>query len=125
MAYYICNGAQLKCTMGTSPNQLILIPKGKLNYLHGELMANIMDFKPMVNIQSFGQCMSLANPTVAAATAANLGVLHPMPCIPNTQSPWIPGKSDVLESKNPALINDCKLMCMWAGMISINETGQK
>ena len=125
MSYYICKGAQLQCTMGSAQSQLEVVPKGKQNYLHGELMANIMDNKPMVNIQPFGQCKSLANPTVAAATAANYGRLQPMPCVPNTTTPWTPGKNNVLESKNPALMNDCKLMCMWAGTISINQTGQK
>lgn len=125
MSYYICKGAQLQCSMGSSPGQLIVVPKGTLNYLHGELMANIMDYKPLVNIQPFGMCKSMANPTVAAATAANFGRLQPMPCQPNTVTPWTPGKSNVLESKNPALMDDCKLACAWAGVISVNETGQK
>ena len=53
--------------------------------------ANINDHIPMVNILPFGMCQSLANPMVAAATAAALGVLTPMPCIPVTPAPWVPG----------------------------------
>ncbi len=49
-----------------------------------------MDHQPMVNISPFGVCVSLANPAVAAATSAALGVLAPQPCIPVTVSPMGP-----------------------------------
>jgi hypothetical protein len=94
-------------------------------YLHGENMANIQDSKPMMNIQPFGQCKSLANPTVASATAAANGKLQEMPCIPNTTAPWMPGNAKVLVKGQPALMDDCKLMCMWAGMIEITDCGVK
>ncbi len=42
--------------------------------------------KPFVSIMPFAMCTSPANPTVAAATAAAMGVLTPMPCIPVTNS---------------------------------------
>jgi hypothetical protein len=83
-----------------------------------------MDFAPMVNIATFGTCKSLANPTVAAATAAAYGVLQQMPCIPATVAPWIPGKVNVLVQNLPALTDDCKCMCMWAGIIEISFPGQ-
>jgi hypothetical protein len=86
--------------------------------------ANIMDNKPMVNVLPFGMCRSPANPTVAAATAAAMGVLTPMPCIPNTPAPWVPGSPTALIASQPALNNTSKLMCIWAGVISINIPGQ-
>jgi hypothetical protein len=92
--------------------------------LTGAPAANIMDNKPMVNVMPFGMCQSLANPTVAAATAAALGVLVPMPCIPATPAPWIPGAPTVLLGNMPALNNSSTLMCMWAGVISISVPGQ-
>jgi hypothetical protein len=87
-------------------------------------IANIMDNKPMVNILPFGMCNSPANPMVAAATAAALGVLTPMPCIPVTAAPWVPGSPTVLVGNMPALNNSSKCMCNWGGVISVAFPGQ-
>jgi len=124
MANFVCKGAKLKCSMGDRQSDLGVIHSVKKDYLHGEFMANIMDNKPMMNIMPFGQCKSLANPTVAAATAANQGKLQPMPCIPNIPAPWQNGKTNVLVKGQPALMDNCKLMCMWAGIIEITNEGQ-
>ncbi|MNP66866.1 hypothetical protein D3C76_1626270 [compost metagenome] len=87
--------------------------------------ANIMDYIPLVNIPTFGMCQSLANPTVAAATAAAMGVLTPMPCIPATAAPWIPGGAPtVLLGNMPALDSNSTLMCTWGGVIKIQMPGQ-
>jgi hypothetical protein len=80
-----------------------------------------MDNKPFVNIQPFGQCQSLANPTVAAATSSNAGKLQPMPCIPNTVAPWMNGKTNVNAKGFPVLMKNSKLMCLWAGIIEISD----
>ncbi|MFZ9811939.1 MAG: DUF4280 domain-containing protein, partial [Burkholderiaceae bacterium] len=91
----------------------------------GTPAANIMDHIPMLNIPPFGMCQSLANPTVAAATAAALGVLTPMPCIPATPAPWIPGSPTVTLGGMPALQDSSKLNCLWAGVISVSQPGQQ
>jgi len=124
MPNYVCKGAKLKCSMGSDQSDLGVIHPVKAVKLDGEFMANIQDNKPMMNIMPFGQCKSLANPTVAAATAANYGKLQEMPCIPNTTSPWMPGKAKILIKGQPALMDNCKLMCMWAGVIEISKDGQ-
>jgi hypothetical protein len=125
MPNFVCKGAKLKCSMGSQESDLNVIhPINSVN-LHGQLMANIQDYKPIMNVMPFGQCKSLANPTVAAATAANYGVLREMPCIPNTSAPWMPGKFNVQVKGQPALMDDCKLMCMWAGIIEVSNNGQK
>lgn len=78
----------------------------------------------MVNILPFGMCSSPANPVVASATAAALGVLTPMPCIPVTASPWVPGSPTVMIGNMPALNNSSKCMCAYGGVVSINSPGQ-
>lgn len=116
-------GAMLQCSFGVAPSSLIVLPD-KMVTTSFVPAANIMDNKPMLNIPPFGMCQSLANPTVAAATSAALGVLTPMPCIPVTTAPWAPGSPTVLVKNMPALNESSKLMCTWAGVISINNPGQ-
>jgi len=122
MAKYVSHGAKLKCSFGSGQSDLIII--GENVYLCGKKMANIDDYKPMVNIMPFGTCKSLANPTVASATAANLGRLQEMPCIPNTTAPWMPGKPNTFGMGRLTLLDNCKLMCTWAGVIEITDHGQ-
>jgi hypothetical protein len=64
-------------------------------------------------------CSSPANPQVAAATAAALGVLTPMPCMPVLSAPWAPGSPTVLIGGYPALNQTSKLICNWGGVIQI------
>ena len=123
MPPHVCSGAQLMCSFGMAPSSLVVPP---LNKAISSTMpsANIMDNKPMVNILPFGMCMSIANPTVAAATSAAMGVLTPMPCIPMTTTPWAPGSPTMLLGGMPALNLTSKLMCTWAGVIQIVQPGQ-
>ena len=59
----------------------------------------------------------------AAATAAALGVLTPMPCIPVTTA-WVPGSATVLVGNMPALNSTSKCMCNWGGVIQVTYPGQ-
>ncbi len=124
MGIQVVMGATLQCSFGVAPSSLMVIPKGPPTMAGGPLAASIMDFAPMVNILPFGMCTSIANPTVAAATAAALGVLTPMPCVPVTVAPWAPGSPTVMLGTFPALNNSSKCMCAWAGVISILNPGQ-
>lgn len=123
MPNQVCMGAMLKCSMGLAPSSLVVLPVNRV-MTSNVPAANIMDNKPMVNIMPFGMCQSPANPTVAAATAAALGVLTPMPCVPNTPAPWVPGAPTVLIANQPALDDTSKLMCIWAGVIEVTYAGQ-
>ena len=123
MSQQVVNGAMLQCTFGLAPSTLTVLPMNRV-MCGNQPAANIMDHKPMLNIMPFGMCQSLANPTVAAATAAAMGVLTPMPCIPNTPAPWVPGAPTVLLGNMPTLNNTSKCMCMWAGVIQITMPAQ-
>ncbi len=124
MGLCVCNGATLQCAFGMAPSTLIVYPSNGVITSDAIPVANIMDNKPMVNILPFGMCSSLANPMVAAATAAAMGVLTPMPCIPVTSAPWTPGSPTVLIGEWPALNNSSKCMCVWGGVISVLFAGQ-
>ena len=121
MGLCVCGGAMLQCSFGLAPGTLQVTPQNKT--VTSMPIANIMDHKPIANIAPFGMCQSIANPSVASATAAAMGVLTPMPCVPNTTAPWVPGAPTVLIAGNPALNNTSKLMCVWAGVIQITNPG--
>ena len=120
---YVCSGAMMKCTMGSSPAKLTVLPSRTV-FLAGQPQANISDHKSMVNLAPFGVCRSLAFPPTASATAAAMGTLTPMPCIHNTPAPWFVGKMDTLIKGQPALLQSCKCQCMWGGTISLINNGQ-
>lgn len=120
---YVVAGAILSCSQGSRPSRLKM-PFSHGFFVKGKPQMNIMDFVPTANINPFGMCSSLKNPTVASATAANNGVLTPMPCVPLTTMPWIDGKADTLVDGFPALLNKSTNMCIHCGLIKIENDGQ-
>jgi hypothetical protein len=123
MGQFVVMGAMLKCSFGVAPSSMIVLPVNRV--MIGNMpAANIMDFAPMVNILPFGMCQTPSNPMVAAATAAALGVLTPMPCIPVTVAPWTPGNPKTLVGAMPAVTNSSNLMCTWGGVINVTAPGQ-
>lgn len=122
MGQMVCGGAATQCSFGNAPSTLMVMPANRV--MTSMPIANIMDHAPMLNIMPFGLCSSMANPTVAAATAAALGVLTPMPCIPVTTAPWAPGSPTVLIGNMPALNHTSKCICNWGGVISVTNPGQ-
>jgi len=123
MGQVVCNGAMMMCSFGVAPSSLIVTPENT-TMASKQPAATIMDNVPNKNILPFGMCLSLANPQVAAATSAALGVLTPQPCIPVTVAPWVTGSPTVLIKNKPALTNTSTLMCNWAGVITITQPGQ-
>lgn len=123
MPIQVVNGAKLMCSFGAAPSTLVVLPVRRVNVAN-QPSATIMDHKPMVNILPFGTCMSMANPAVASATAAAMGVLTPMPCVPNTPTPWSPGGITVNNTNEVTLDNPSICNCVFGGVITISYPGQ-
>ncbi|MBE7002742.1 MAG: DUF4280 domain-containing protein [Ruminococcaceae bacterium] len=117
MANSVVQTALCTCTFGVAPCPLTVSSQQTVQTCN-MLQATIMDNKP----PTFGMCSSLANPSVASATSAALGVLTPMPCTPVTPAPWAPGAPTVLVCGKPLLNNTSKLMCAYGGVIQISMT---
>lgn len=117
-------GAVLMCPFGTVPGVL----KGTSQTVclaDGKPAGTIKDAAANMNITSFGMCQSLANPQVASATAAALGVLTPQPCSLVTAGVWLNGKNNILVSGTPVLSSESQLLCqMGQGVITVKSPGQ-
>src|SRR4051794_6028213 len=122
MGMQVCMGAMMQCSFGGAPSPRVVLPTNAV-LAGGPPAAPIMDHAPIVNVPPFGMCQSLANPPVAAATAAALGVLTPMPCVPATAAPWVPGSPTVPLRGAPAVSQTCQCLCNWAGVITFSKPG--
>jgi len=118
----VVTGAMLQCSFGVAPTTLNVLPMSRVT-IEGRPAAAITDMAPMVNIPPFGMCSSAANPTVAAATAAAMGVLTPMPCVPAVAGPWIPNAPTTMIGGKPALVSGSTCVCSFGGVISITMPG--
>jgi Domain of unknown function (DUF4280) len=109
-------GALVQCSFGLVPASLNVLPTDRVT-VEDTPAANITCCTP-ANIPTFGMCSSLANPEVAAATAAALGVLTPMPCVP-ALTPWVPGSPTTTIGGAPALVMGNTCQCVFGGVIQI------
>ena len=109
-------GALVQCSFGLAPAALVVLPSAKV-MVEDTPAANITCSTP-ANIPTFGMCTSLANPEVAAATAAALGVLTPMPCVPALM-PWMPGSIKTMIGGAPALVMGNTCQCAFGGVVQI------
>ena len=124
MGAVVVQGAVLACTFGTAPGTLIGTSQS-ICMAGGKPVATIQDVGAYVHIAPFGMCTSMANPQVAAATAAALGVLAPQPCMLAAAGTWILVKPGILTGGIPCLCSESQLFCgKGMGMISIKSPGQ-
>jgi hypothetical protein len=120
MPNLVCTGATLQCSMGTTPATFAA---------SGQALSSptptgvVTDIGP-ASVPSFGMCMSLSNPQVAAATAAAQNVLTPQPCLPVIAAPWTPGSARVSVNGVAALDDSSQCACNWGGSIAIASPGQ-
>ena len=117
MANPVVNTAICTCSFGTVP-MVLPVTSQQTVMMGGMPAATILDNK----CTTFGMCSCLANPAVAAATAAAFGALTPSACIPLTLTPWAPGVPTVSVDGKPLLNNTSKLMCSYGGVIQVTMT---
>lgn len=123
MGVIVVAGAMVQCPFGTAAGNLKVTSQTSV-LIEGKLAATIQDTAAVVNISGCGMCSSMANPQVAAATAAALGVLTPQPCIPAVAGGWIPSQTTCLAEGKPCLTQEAKAICSYGGIITINNPGQ-
>lgn len=111
----LIQGTLLKCSFGNMPSPLMVLPDKKVNSMLP--VAVVSDHMPLLNILPFGMCSNPANPMVIAATAAAMGALTPMPCIPCTTQEWTKACEKVKIKGKRALTMESKLQCFYGGNI--------
>lgn len=125
MPEFLTTGCVLTCSFGAAPSAFIALELPGKPVIEGALTtATIMEIVPFDNILPFAMCSSLANPEVATATSAALGVLTPMPCVPVVPDPWDPPSANVFFEELPLATVESKCMCTWAGEISVDSPAE-
>jgi len=117
MPYFLTANTLLQCAFGAAPCSLMVPPLPGRPDVNGMAIAAITDTAP-TNIPSFGMCSSMANPQVAAATAAAQGVLTPMPCTP-VLTPWSPASVTTTVGGLPAALANSRCQCSFGGSVGV------
>ncbi|SJZ62668.1 DUF4280 domain-containing protein [Selenihalanaerobacter shriftii] len=103
---YVCNGAKLKCSLGTGPSTLSVADKYQV-YIQSKPMATIKD----TSMSKFGsKCKRSSDPTP--------------PCTPKPTGSWQGGKNDVTIHDIPTLLETSTIKCGYGGSIKITNPGQ-
>ena len=114
-------GSVAMCTCGLSPGTLTATSKVSFGGLPALTIQNSV---PLVNIGTFGMCTTQANPAVAAATAAAMGVPTPAPCTPSPAGAWQCSGTPLIGGV-PGLSSAGTITCAYGGTITIRDPGQK
>ena len=120
----VCNGAKIKCSFGSGPKSMVVLPISRTTTQMAKPLANQLDMIPFLNIPAFGQCKSPLNP-MNWKMAGPVPVFVPSSCIPVPVMPWSPVATKTKIGKQPALLETSKTMCVWAGSIQFDDPGTK
>lgn len=110
-----------KCSFGLAPAAVTAGPQSVGSSMNMKVLTEFM-IVPNTNIPPFGMCNSMANPAVASATAAAMGVLTPQPCTPVIVGPWSPCASAASVLGQKAVTTASKCNCAYGGVITIVQT---
>ena len=125
MPELLTTGCLLTCSFGDIPSAFLALElPGKPVINEALPTATIMEIAPIDNIPPFGMCASPANPEVIAATAAALGVLTPMPCVPVVPDPWDPPSPNLSYADLPLATVESKCLCAWGGEIAVDAPAE-
>ena len=91
MPNLVCTGAKLQCSFGTTPASFT----ASAAKVSAGATAGVVSDTGTASVSAFGQCTSLSNPQVNAATQAASGTLTPQPCQPVIAGEWSPGSARV------------------------------
>jgi hypothetical protein len=124
MAEFLTTGCVLMCSFGAAPSTFVALELPDKPQILGLYTATVDEVIPIDNIPPFGMCSSEANPEVVSATAAALGVLTPMPCVPVIAAPWDPPSPYVtyLDTALATVESGCE--CAWGGKISVDVAAE-
>lgn len=124
MALVTVTGATILCPNGIGTGMLNVTSQTTVT-AEGKPAATIKDCAPGSNLNMGGvMCTSMANPQVASATAAALGVLTPQPCVPAPVGTWSAVNPCCQAGGTPCLLQGSTINCAYAGTISIIKSGQ-
>ncbi|WP_313073710.1 DUF4280 domain-containing protein [Lacrimispora sp.] len=98
------DGVALSCSMG-SCSCCLKVPASRSTDEEGKRQATVMDYKPGVNITSFGTCTRMT---------------PPQPCVPVVLIPWMLKDKKVKISGDIALSDQCVLSCLCGGVIGVD-----
>lgn len=119
MPELLTTGCLLQCSFGVAPTPFAALELPGKPTVMGLPAATLVEIIPIDNITPFGMCSSLANPTVATATTAALGVLTPMPCLPVIPAPWSPASAIAMYEGMPLATVESMCVCAWGGEIKV------
>ncbi|WP_420114493.1 DUF4280 domain-containing protein [Pseudactinotalea sp.] len=115
-------GASAMCPFGAAPATLVGTSAPTV-LIEGKPAITMRDTIPLVNVPSFGMCSSPSNPSVVAATAAAMGVLTPMPCVP-VLGPWSNTTAQTTAGGAPVVTLGSVCTCAYGGVIQVVNPGQ-
>jgi len=121
MPAFLTTATLLECSMGAAPSPFMADPLPGAPREAGMAAATMVQMVPGKNILPFGMCKSMANPTVASATAAAQGVLTPMPCMPVTATPWAPPSTCTKHLGIPLATAQSICACSFGGVIKVSN----
>jgi len=120
MPALLTTATMLECSMGAMPSPFMADPLPGAPREMGMEAATIVQMVPGKNVMPFGMCKSMANPTVASATAAAQGALTPMPCMPVPASPWAPPSACAKHMGVPLATAQSICACSFGGVIKVS-----